>query len=112
MDEKILLQLEQWFKEEEHLKIVETISSFSIEALDYNLIGQLGRAYNNIYKYDKAIETLMAIAEEGQVDALWHYRMGYSYYHKNDLEKALSFFEKSLALGDEEALYFCEKCRE
>lgn len=112
MKKELLEQLEQWFQDDEHQKIIKKISSLS-ENLDYELVGQLGRAYNNSDDYDKAIATLMSVAEQGAEDALWNFRVGYSYFYKNDYETALTFFQKCIDLGDEDenTIYLADYCK-
>lgn len=114
MNKKLISQLEQWFDHDEHHQIIETLLSLPSKALNDELIGHLGRAYNNLSEYDKAIQTLMKTSEKGQTTALWHFRMGYAYFYKHDFEQALALFEKSIALGDHDANahLFCSWCKD
>ncbi len=102
MEKEILNQLEVWFQNDEHQEIVDLIKALPKEDLNYNLIGQLGRAYNNLEQYDLALEVLSSVANLGSDDALWNFRMAYSYFYKNDYQEALPFLERCLELGDEE----------
>lgn len=112
MNRELLIQLNQWYENDEHQKIVDTISDLPTEEIDYGLIGQLGRAYNNLGHYDKAIKALLTVEKKGLSDTLWNFRMGYAYYYKEEYEKALSFFEKGFKAGDIDAVLFYNWCRE
>ena len=115
MKKELQTQLNQWYEENKHQKIITTILLLPKEELDFELIGHLGRAYNNLGQLDKAIEILMTVAEQGESDEMWNYRMGYSYYYKEAYKKALAFFQRSLELGDgtdEDTIEFCQWCEE
>ena len=105
MNTELLEKLQNWFEEDEHRKIIEVLSKLE-QDLDYDLIGHLGRAYNNDGQYEKAISTLLRVEEEGKKDALWNFRMGYAYFYDRDYEKALPFFVLSDELGDDVAATF------
>lgn len=112
MDDQLLKQLNHWHEVDEFTKIIEAINLIPASELNFELTGQLARAYNNIEEYDKAIETLMTVYAEGQNDALWNFRLGYAYYYKEETEKALTIFEKSVALGEEDAIEYVTWCQE
>ncbi|MEI0518582.1 tetratricopeptide repeat protein [Brachyspira murdochii] len=98
----IIEQINQLHENDEHEKIIEIITAISNEERDSELFSLLARAYNNIEKYDEALDNLMYIREEGIDDALWNYRVGYAYYYKGDKEKAENYFKKAYDLNSED----------
>lgn len=89
MDKEQIAQLAQWHEDDEHQKIVDTLMEISPEDRDYEEISSLARAYNNLGHYEEALEQFAMIAEQGQDDPLWHFRVGYSYYYLNRYEEAV-----------------------
>ena len=106
MNEKLLNELTDLFEQDKHNMIVEVLTQIPEENLDFDLTNHLGRAYNNIEEYEKALKTLYTVSEKGKKDALWNFRVGYAYFYKNENEKALPYFEKSAELGDKTAINF------
>lgn len=98
----IIEQINQLHENDEHEKIIEIITAISNEERDSELFSMLARAYNNIGKYDEALDNLMYIREEGIDDALWNYRVGYAYYYKGEKEKAENYFKKAYDLDNED----------
>lgn len=91
-------------------KIVELLTSVDIETLDTNLLGELGRAYNNKGKCEEALVVFEMIPEE-QRDARWHCRCGYSYMElaedlrydfETQAKKALDMLNKAVQLAGED----------
>lgn len=113
MRENLLAQLEEWHEEDEFEEIVDTIMEVPAEDRDYVLISHLGRAMNNLERYEEAIEQFLTVAEEGKDDPLWHYRMGVAYYYSEQYDDALKAFEMADQLdpGDEDTLEFLEWIR-
>lgn len=91
-----------WHEDNEHELIVEAIEKIPTDERDYDLIGALGRAYNNLNRFEEAIAQFMLIAIEGQDDPLWHYRLGYAYFHSRQYEQAVSTFTKVMELNPED----------
>lgn len=56
MDEALLEQVKRWHEEDEYQQIVDRILEIPPDARDYECIGQLGRAYNNLGEYGEALE--------------------------------------------------------
>lgn len=114
MREDLLAQLEEWHEEDEYEQIVDAILEIPETERDYELIGHLGRAYNNLERYEEAIEQFQTVAEEGKNDALWHYRIGLAYYYLEQYEAAYREFTIAdyLEPGDEDTLEFLQWIRE
>lgn len=89
-------------KENKNQEIIDIINSLPKEELTYNILGKLARAYNNNDEYDKGMEILLSIKDEGEKDSLWNFRIGYSCYYSGRLEEAQKYFERSLELNPEE----------
>jgi len=68
----------------------------------FKIIEELARAYANIQKYEKAIEILKSIENEGKNSVDWNYRMGYSYYYLKDYKNSEKYFLKALELDETE----------
>lgn len=112
MDNKLILDINKWHENGEYDKIIDTILAIPKEDYDFEVIGELARAYNNVDLYDTAIEWLMSVSEKGTNDSLWNFRLGYSYFYKKDYKKALELFEKSYKLGDFQSLKYIDLCIE
>lgn len=89
-------------KENKNQEIIDIINSLPKEELTYNILGKLARAYNNNDEYNKGLEILLSIKDEGEKDSLWNFRIGYSCYYSGRLEEAQKYFEKSLEINPEE----------
>ncbi|KLI14132.1 hypothetical protein SU46_11670 [Brachyspira hyodysenteriae] len=99
----IIEEINRLHEDDEHEKIIEIITSIPEDERDIELFSLLARAYNNTENYDKALDNLMYIREEGIDDALWNYRVGYAYYYKGDKENAEMYFKKAYDLNNEDA---------
>ncbi|WP_233476309.1 hypothetical protein [Paenibacillus sonchi] len=113
MEENLLEQLARWHEEDEFAKIVEAITDIPEPDRDYVLIGHLGRALNNLDRYNEALEQLLGIAEQGRQDPIWHYRVGYAYYYLKQYDQAVREFELAdeLEPGDEAVLQLLDWSR-
>lgn len=114
MQDKLLPQLEAWHEEDEYEEIVNAVMEIPPEERDYELTNHLGRALNNLERYEEAVEQFLSVADEGKVDPLWQYRIGFAYYYLERYEEALRAFEAAdrLESGDEEIQEFLELIRD
>lgn len=108
MSDELLAQLDTWHEEDEFQEIVDAITEIPEEERDYVLTSHLGRALNNLGQYEEGLEQFLTIAEEGEEDPLWHYRIGVSYYYLKQYEEALKAFTAAdqLEPDDEDTLEF------
>lgn len=102
MDANQLEQLNTWHEKNKHQKIVDAILNLPEEERNYDLIGRLGRAYNNLGQYEEALEQFARTAEEGKTDPVWHYRVGYAYFYMSRYEEAAESFRISNELEPDE----------
>ena len=89
-------------KENKNQEIIEIINSLPKEELTYDILGKLARAYNNNDQYEKGLEVLLSIKDEGEEDSLWNFRAGYSCYYSGKLEEAERYFRRALEINPDE----------
>ena len=94
MKEKLLEKIESLNEIEKYQEIIDLIEALPAEQLNTELMGELGRAYNNIEEYEKGLEILKSIENEVGDTALWNWRIGYSYFFLEDYTKAEKHFLK------------------
>ncbi|MBY9082226.1 SMI1/KNR4 family protein [Paenibacillus sp. HN-1] len=104
MNQDLLARLNQLHEDDEFTEIVKAIMAIPVSERDYELLGHLARAYNNLGRYDEALELLLIVAEHGKEDAVWHYRIGYSYYFLRQYEQAVEAFTRAGELDPSEDL--------
>lgn len=92
---------------------MEAITAIPQDERDYDLTTRLARALNNMGSYQKAMEQLLSVAEEGENDPLWHFRLGYSCFYLRREEEAEAQFRRTLELdpGDKDAEALLGWCR-
>lgn len=105
MDKTFLDKITDLHNNDEHDKIISLIEEIPEIERDYDAIGLLARAYNNLEGSDgckKAIELLLSVEEKGKEDSLWHFRLGYAYFYTDKFQEAKEQFEESLRLNPDE----------
>ncbi|UIO42500.1 SMI1/KNR4 family protein [Brevibacillus brevis] len=95
MDQVLIEQLNCWHEEDEHQQIVDLLLTVPEEEREYEAVSRLGRAYNNLGLYEEALNQLKKIAEAGQQDPVWHFRVGYALYYLKRYEEAAQAFRTS-----------------
>ena len=102
LKEKLLEKIENLNEMEKYQEIIDLIEGLPKEQLDTDLIGELGRAYNNIENYKKGLEILKNIESEVGDTALWNWRAGYSYFFLEDYINAKKHFLKAYELDPDD----------
>jgi len=110
MNQVLMDQLNQWHEDDEHQRIVDTLLAIPENERDYKMKSRLVAAYNNLGLFEDALQQADRIAEEGQHDPLWHYRVGFTFYHVKRYEEAVQAFRTAdqLQPGDEDIEYLME----
>ena len=99
MKKEILEKIESLYEMGKHQEIINLIEALPTEQLDTELIGELGRAYNNVGNYQKGLEILKSIENEEGNTALWNWRVGYSYFFLKDFISAKKCLLKAYELN-------------
>ena len=99
MKKELLEKIGKLHEAEKYQEIIDLIEALPTEQLDTELIGELGRAYNNIENYKKGLEILKSIESEVGDTALWNWRAGYSYFFLKDFISAKKCFLKAHELN-------------
>lgn len=102
MEQELSAQILQWHEDDEHQQIVDTLMKIPPADRDYDMISSMGRAYNNLSLYKKALEQFAIIAEQGKNDPLWYFRVGYSYYYMKRYEEAVGVLSTALELDPDD----------
>ena len=98
MKKELLEKIEKLHELEKYQEIIDLIEALPAEQLDTELIVELGKAYNNIENYEKGLKILKSIENEEGDNALWNWRVGYSYFFLKDYIKAEKYFLKAYEL--------------
>ncbi|MDO4880975.1 MAG: suppressor of fused domain protein [Capnocytophaga sp.] len=122
-EQQILAKIDKWDEDDHVQAIVDFIEKLPHQHKTTAVLSELGRAYNNLYWLDnteknqeylrKAIEVFKYLEEEIGDTESWNYRIGYSYYHLNDIPQAKKHLEQALSLsGTQELLYYIKVAEE
>ena len=119
LDTELLGQLQRWHEEDQYQRIIDAIEAIPQPERGYELTCQLARAYNNLAgpeeagPLEKSVSLLESIADQGQEDPLWHYRLGYALFYLDREEEALPHFQRAaeLAPQDPDAPEFIRQCQ-
>ncbi len=104
MNKLLLKKLNSWHEEDAYDRIIDRILEIPESDRDYDIISHLARAYNNMDRFDEAIEQLFLIKEQGIDDPLWHHRIGYAYFYLDNYRDALREFEIAHSLDENDKL--------
>lgn len=112
MDNVLKQQIDSWTEANEHQKVIDALERLSPAERDFETIGLLARAYNNIDEYEKAFDLLSSTRKEGKQNTHWNFRMGYALYFLGRYKESLSHFKKAdeLEPEDEDTLDFIRCC--
>ena len=109
---EIYTKIAVWQNTKAYREIVEAILNVSIEQRSYKLYLQLMLAYINLYQFDKALEVLEMIKEEGKEDDYWHFYYGYAQYYSDKKQEAIKAFKRAVELNPEDTFNkrWLERC--
>ena len=102
MKETLLEEIERLHDLEKYQEIIDLIEALPAERLNTELMGELGRAYNNIEEYEKALEILKTIEFEEGHSLIWNWRAGFSYFFLEDYINAEKCFLKAYELDPDD----------
>jgi tetratricopeptide (TPR) repeat protein len=108
VDAKIIDYLKILHERDDFEGIVRLIHNIPRDQWNYELMGRLASAYNNLDFYDQAIELLESCKDQGINDHYWHFRKAYAHFYKDEDDLALIGFQKALELlpEDKDTLWF------
>ena len=101
----LLAQCDGWHESGQHERIVQAIESLPESRLTPALVSVLARAYNNLGGPDdpapcrKAVELLESVRDSLGDDALWNYRMAYSYWMMDREPDAVPYLQRAHRMG-------------
>lgn len=98
-------KIDKLLEEEKYQDVIKLLEN-QIESLDYNSTCNLALAYCNmafknkdVSEYnEKALSLLLSIEDKGKNDPTWYYGLGFVYYNKEDIDKALYYFKQAVEL--------------
>ena len=80
---------------------VKLINSLPVEEQTDEIKSLLGRVYNNLSLYEKALDVLMSVKGSQADTAQWNFRVGYAYFYLKNYKEALWYFKEASALDPE-----------
>ena len=116
-DQVLLERLDQLHKEQKNREILAEMAKLPPEEQkEYQLQSRLGRALGNLGRHRDALRVLEALAEEGENDPLWWYRMGCAWYCLAETDRAEEQLRRALELdpdcqGAHEVMLLIQKLR-
>ena len=116
---ELLEQCQQWFKQDEAQKVIDTLEAIPAEERTPELDSELAKAYIAIADigdrepFEKALELLAPHEEYFAGDHCWNYRIASAYYYLDEEGPALRYFEKALKArpGDNDTQEYIDDCR-
>lgn len=112
MDNKLKRLVELWHDADNHHSIIDLLEKMPEQERDFETVSLLARAYNNVEQYQMAYHLLKSVADEGQHDERWHFRIGYALFYMDRYAEALEHFKVAdrMRPGEGDTLYFIRFC--
>lgn len=93
-------QIDNWYRSGEHQEIINAILNLTDMEITDALTEDLAVAYNNLGKYQEAIDALKKTERQNRTSPHWHYCMGYALYYSamacTDIQKQYSLLHGAL----------------
>lgn len=112
MDNKLKRLVEPWHDADNHHSIIDLLEKMPEQERDFETVSLLARAYNNVEQYQMAYHLLKSVADDGQHDERWHFRIGYALFYMDRYAEALEHFKVAdrMRPGEGDTLYFIRFC--
>ena len=106
-------QLIRWYELGESRQIIQAILEQPPLQRDYDTVSLLARALCAERRYEEAAEQLTQVAEEGQNDPMWYFRLAYASLCMGQTQQAAGLLEQMLELAPDsrEGREMLEICR-
>ncbi len=106
-------QLIRWYELGESRQIIQAILEQPPLQRDYDTVSLLARALCAERRYEEAAEQLTQVAEEGQDDPMWYFRLAYASLCMGQTQQAAGLLEQMLELAPDsrEGREMLEICR-
>lgn len=95
-------QLGKWIDEDNHKKIIETITKLDETELNYDLLMLLATAYTNTGEYEKALDILESLEDDGNNDCFYYFSLADAFFYLERFDEAIEALERSLELCPQE----------
>ena len=92
-------QLIRWYELGESRQIIQAILEQPPLQRDYDTVSLLARALCAERRYEEAAEQLTQVAEEGQDDPMWYFRLAYASLCMGQTQQAAGLLEQMLELA-------------
>ena len=102
MDSKLEKQFNQLADKDRFGEIANIIEQIPESERDMELAGWFVRSLNNCGEYEHAADVSMQYREQGENDALWHYRYAYALFYLKREAESEAEFRIAKDLGDTE----------
>ncbi|MDO4228796.1 MAG: suppressor of fused domain protein [Capnocytophaga sp.] len=120
-EKQILAKIDKWDTDDKITAIVEFVEALPVEEKTPAVLSELGRAYNNLYWLDpseknkeylqKAVSVFNYIKDDINPQS-WHYRIGYSYFFLDNIEKAKEHLSQTSENNGSELLSYLKFAEE
>ncbi len=99
---ELIAKINELHDSDEHAEIISLITGTESYQENAELVGLLARAYNNVERYEEAVQLLLSV--KASEDAIWNYRIGYSYIFMDKDYKAIEHLNRAKEIDpDQEA---------
>lgn len=114
MPDALQKKIRALYRDDRHEEIVSLIQSHPGYEQDAGLVVDLACAFNNLHRYDDALQALDSVRPQGAGIASWHAYRGYALFHKYDLLGAVASLRTAATLDPRDGFIheFLETCED